>query len=98
EEVESETISEPPPHAGASFDEIPPAHPDAPAAGVVELMLPPEDFRPVAREEIVGGVRWYLVPERLLAEESEWQGLMDRGGEELELKLTAEQYAVVRAP
>jgi hypothetical protein len=49
-----------------------------------------------SREEITGGVRWYVVPERLLVDESQWQELMDLGAEELELKLTAEQYARVR--
>jgi hypothetical protein len=97
EELESETTSEPPPHPGVSFDEVPAAEPGAPA-GVLDLMLPPDDFRPRDREEIAGGVRWYVLPPRLLVEEGEWQALLDRGGEELELKLTAEQYAVVRAP
>jgi DNA helicase-2/ATP-dependent DNA helicase PcrA len=97
EELESETTAEPPPHPGASFDEIPPAEPGA-VPGVLEVMLPPDDFRPRDREEITGGVRWYVLPQRLLADDGEWQALMDRGGEELELKLTAEQYAVVRAP
>ena len=55
-------------------------------------------MRRAAREEITGGVRWYVLPERLLLDEAQWQELMDRGAEELELKLTAEQYAVVRAP
>src|SRR2546425_9492308 len=61
-------------------------------------MLAPDGAGPRAREEITGGVRWYVVPERLLVDEERWQELLDRGAEELELKLTAEQYAVVRAP
>ena len=61
-------------------------------------MLAADGAGPRAREEITGGVRWYVVPERLLVDEERWQELMDQGAEELELKLTAEQYAVVRAP
>ncbi len=94
--LESETTDAPPPHAGITFDEVPPVAAGQ-AAGLLELMLPPEDFRPAAREEIEGGVRWYLLPERLLVDDPRWQGLMDEDSDELELKLTAEQYAVVRA-
>ena len=65
---------------------------------MVELMLPPDSLRPRVGEELVGGVRWYVLPERLVVDEALWQELTDRGGEELELKLTAEQYGVVRAP
>ncbi|HVQ76955.1 MAG TPA: UvrD-helicase domain-containing protein, partial [Candidatus Binatia bacterium] len=97
EELESETTGEPPPHPGATFDDIPAPGPGV-APGVLELMLPPADFRPRDREEIVGGVRWYVLPPRFLLADGEWQILLDRGSEELELKLTAEQYAVVRAP
>ena len=97
EEMEAEGVSEPPPHPAAGFHEVPAAAPGA-EAGVVELMLAPDGAGPRAREEITGGVRWYVVPERLLLDEERWQELTDRGAEELELKLTAEQYAVVRAP
>lgn len=97
EEIESETTGEPPPFPGASFDDLPAPGPGA-APGVLEIMLPPEDFRPRDREEIAGGVRWYVLPPRLLAGDGEWQVLLERGSEELELKLTAEQYAVVRRP
>ncbi|MBI4161762.1 MAG: DEAD/DEAH box helicase, partial [Acidobacteria bacterium] len=96
-EVESESITEPPPHPTASFGEVPPATPGG-RAGVVDLMLPPDDWRPAEREEVAGCVRWYLVPDRWLTRDEDWQALMDGGAEELELKLTAEQYAVVRAP
>ncbi|HUG37275.1 MAG TPA: AAA family ATPase, partial [Candidatus Limnocylindrales bacterium] len=97
EEMEAEGVSEPPPHPAAAFHEVPAAAPGA-EPGVVELMLAPDGAGPRAREEITGGVRWYVVPERLLVDESQWQELMDLGAEELELKLTGEQYAVVRAP
>ena len=97
EELEAELIDEPPPHPAASFADVP--APDAGAeAGVVELMLPPDSLRPRVGEELVGGVRWYVLPERLVVDEALWQELTDRGGEELELKLTAAQYDVVRAP
>lgn len=97
DELESETTDGPPPHPGATFDEVPAAGPGAPA-GVLELMLAPEDIRLPDREEITGGVRWYLLPERLLVADGEWQALMDGGNDELELKLTSEQYGVVRVP
>jgi tetratricopeptide (TPR) repeat protein len=97
EELEAESIDEPPPHPAASFADIPGPDPGA-EAGVVELMLPPDSLRPRAGEELMGGVRWYVLPDGLVLDESRWQELSDRGGDELELKLTAEQYAVVRAP
>jgi hypothetical protein len=97
EELEAEATAEPPPHPGATFDEVPSTEPGA-SAGVFELMLPPDDFRPPEREDLIGGIRWYMLPARVLVEDGEWQALVDGGSEELELKLTAEQYAVVRAP
>lgn len=97
DELESEATGEAPPHAGVGFDEVPPPAAGG-EAGVLELMLPPDDFRPREREDIAGGVRWYVVPERALVADGEWQALLDAPTDELELKLTAEQYAVVRAP
>jgi tetratricopeptide (TPR) repeat protein len=97
EELEAELIDEPPPHPAASFADVPPPGAGV-EAGVVELMLPPDSLRLRAGEELVGGVRWYVLPERLVVDEALWQELADRGGDELELKLTAEQYAVVRSP
>jgi len=94
EEMESEEVGAPPPHPAASFDEVA----GEAGAGVVELMLAPEDAAPRPREEITGGVRWYVLPDRLLVDEASWQALIDHGADELELKLTAEQYRVVRAP
>ena len=95
EELEAESVSEPPPHPAATFREVG-AGPGT-EAGVVELMLA-DGQSPRAREEITGGIRWYVIPERLLVDEAQWQELLDQGADELELKLTAEQYAVVRAP
>jgi ATP-dependent DNA helicase UvrD/PcrA len=97
EEMEAEEVTEPPPHPAASFQDIAAEGADT-EAGVVELMLASDGSVPRPREEITGGVRWYVVPDRLLVDEARWQELMDSGAEELELKLTAEQYAVVRAP
>ena len=97
EEIEAEDASEPPPHPAAAFHQVPAAAPGV-EAGVVELMLAPDRAGPRPQEEISGGVRWYVVPERLLVDEKRWQELTDGGAEGLELKLTAEQYAVVRAP
>ena len=96
EELEAEIADEPPPHPAATFREVS-ASAQGAEAGVFDLMLADGDA-PRAREEITGGVRWYVLPERLFLDEAQWQELMDRGSEELELKLTAEQYAVVRAP
>jgi hypothetical protein len=96
EELEAESADEPPPHPAATFREVSAIAPGT-EAGVFDLMLADGDA-PRAREEITGGVRWYVLPERLFLDEAQWQELMDRGSEELELKLTAEQYAVVRAP
>lgn len=97
EEVESELIGEPPPHPAASFADIPPLEAGS-EAGVLELVIPPDALRPPVREELVGGVRWYVLPESLVLYETAWQALMDAGVDELELKLTGEQYDVVRAP
>jgi tetratricopeptide (TPR) repeat protein len=94
--LDVEEITEPPPQPTAAFDEIPSEH--GGAAGVIDYMLPPEGFAAPEREDVVGGVRWYVLPERLLASDDEWQRLFDAEVDELELKLTAEQYAVVRAP
>jgi tetratricopeptide (TPR) repeat protein len=97
EELESERIDEPPPHPAVAFADVP--SPEAGGeAGVVEVMLPPDSLHPRAVEELVGGVRWYVLPERLVVDDALWQELVDRGVEELELKLTAAQYDVVRSP
>src|SRR5262245_9002198 len=95
DEIEADP-ADPPPHPAATFHDVAAAVTGA-EAGVFDLMLAEGDA-PRAREEITGGVRWYVLPERLLVDEAQWQELMDRGAEELELKLTSEQYAVVRAP
>ena len=97
EVIESELIDEPPAHAGATFPDLPAS--GGHQAGVVDLMgLSVNEFHPPEREDLIGGIRWYILPERLLADEAEWQSLVDQGSEELELKLTADQYAVVRQP
>ncbi len=96
-EIESEAVTEVPPHPAASFAEVQESAPGH-EPGVVEFMLHSGPSGPKPREEIAGGVRWYVLPDDLLVDESAWQDLMDRGLGELELKLTAEQYAVVRAP
>lgn len=95
EALEDEETSEPPPYPAASFPEV--AAWTGGEAGVFELMLA-DGEAPRAREEITGGVRWYVLPDHLLLDDAHWQALLDRGADELELKLTSEQYAVVRAP
>jgi tetratricopeptide (TPR) repeat protein len=96
EEVESEPIDRPPAHPAASFADVPPE--TGPEAGLLEFVAATDGLRPRVREEVVGGVRWYVLPDRLVVDEARWQELMDRGGDELELKLTGEQYRVVRTP
>ncbi|HYG61053.1 MAG TPA: hypothetical protein VEL74_00605 [Thermoanaerobaculia bacterium] len=98
--VEEFEIHEPPPHPEASFDELPTepgGEPDA-AEPLLQFLLPPDSFAPHAEEGIEGGIRWYRLDSALLAGEDEFQRLLDEGGEEIELKLTREQYEVLAAP
>ncbi len=94
EEVEQFDIDEPPPHPEATFAEI------VPEAGTVEPLLqflfPPEGLE--VRSEQEPGVRWYLLEPGALAGEEEFQRLFDEGGDELELKLSREQYDILRSP
>lgn len=96
EALEEFEIDQPPPHPEAAFDELPG---DAEGADpLLQLLLPPDSFAPPDTEGIEGGVRWYRVDPFLLADEEEFQRLLDEGGEEHELKLTREQYEVLAAP
>ena len=61
-------------------------------------MIPADHYEPRSVEGIQGGVRWYLVPAFLLAEEAEFQRMIDRAEGELELKLMRDQYEILRAP
>ena len=92
--VEEYDISEPPPCPEAEFAAVPEG---AAEEGLLHFLLPPEGFQAPQAEAIDGAVRWFFLDTELLLEEQEFQRLMDRGGEELELKLTAEQYEILRA-
>ncbi len=70
----------------------------ATAEPLLRFLLPPEGFVSDADEGIIGGVRWYRLDPGLLAGEEDFQRLFDAGGDELELKLTREQYEVLNAP
>jgi DNA helicase II / ATP-dependent DNA helicase PcrA len=97
ETLEQFDIDEPPPHPEAGFAEIPATGADE-ADPLLRFLLPPDGFVSAAPEGITGGVRWFHLDPASLADESEFQRLLDAGGEELELKLTREQYAVLQAP
>ncbi|HKI06319.1 MAG TPA: UvrD-helicase domain-containing protein [Thermoanaerobaculia bacterium] len=101
ETIEQFEIDEPPPHPEARFDEVP-ADGSGEDDPLLRFLLPPESFAPDPGEGmiegIVGGVRWYRLEPAILADEEEFQHLFDAGGDELELKLTREQYEVLEAP
>jgi tetratricopeptide (TPR) repeat protein len=89
--------------------DAPPLHPDAAfkdlggAAGpqdepLLHFLLPPDGFDPAPEEGITGGVRWFRLDPGALTGEDEFQRLFDGGAEELELKLTREQYEILQAP
>lgn len=96
-EVEQFEIDEPPAHPEAGFDELPP---DGSGDGepLLRFLLASEGFSADASEGIIGGVRWYRLDPRMLAGEEDFQSLFDAGADELELKLTREQYEVLKAP
>jgi hypothetical protein len=93
EAVEQFEIDEPPPHPEATFAEISAGDDSEP---LLHFLLPPDELE--IRSEEPPGVRWYLLEPGVLAEEEEFQRLFDRGGDELELKLTREQYEIVHTP
>src|SRR5262249_29411533 len=94
EAVESFDITEPPPHPAASFDEIAAGSEDR----LLQFLIPEDRYEPRSVEGIQGGVRWYLAPAFLLADEAEFQKMIDRAEGELELKLMRDQYEILRAP
>jgi tetratricopeptide (TPR) repeat protein len=91
ETVEQFEIHEPPPHPGATFAEVG----DETSEQLLQYLLPPEELD-VAAEE--AAIRWYLVEPGALADEQEFQRLFDQGGDELELKLSREQYRILASP
>jgi tetratricopeptide (TPR) repeat protein len=92
--LEAFDITEPPPEPAAAFDEV---SPDG-SEPLLHLLIPEEDFEPRGVEGIQGGVRWYLAPSFMLADESEFQRMIDRTDAEFELKLMRDQYEVLRSP
>ena len=97
ETLEEFEIDAPPPHPDASLAEIPAAS-GSENDPLLAFLLPPEGFEPTPAEGISGGVRWFLLDPASLAGEEEFQRLLDAGGEELELKLTRDQYEILEAP
>jgi tetratricopeptide (TPR) repeat protein len=93
--LESFDITEPPPAPAATLDEVaPPGEPEP----LLHYLLPPSGFEAGGGEDIAGAVRWYVVPDAMLADDQAFQRVVDEGGPELELKLTQAQYEVSRAP
>ncbi|MFL6290927.1 MAG: hypothetical protein ACJ759_08550, partial [Thermoanaerobaculia bacterium] len=91
EEIEQFEIDEPPPHPGATFAEVA----DGASDPLLQYLLPPEDLD-VASEE--AAIKWYLVEPGALADEEEFQRLFDQGSDELELKLSRDQYRILASP
>jgi hypothetical protein len=78
--------------------EEPPLRPEAPLADgpadpLTALQTAAED--PAGREELLEAVRWYMVDPDWVLDGSAWQALYDAGAQDLELKLTREQYEVL---
>jgi len=96
--VEQFEIHEPPPHPDADFAEVPAESAADPSELLLPFLLPPDGFAPSPREGVTGGVRWFRLDPESLTDESEFQRILDAGGEELELKLTREQYEILEAP
>jgi tetratricopeptide (TPR) repeat protein len=94
ESLEEFDIVEPPPHPATLFDEI---AADG-AEPLLQFLIPPDGFESPTAEGINGGIRWYLVPDFMLADEAEFQRMIDRSEGELELKLMRDQYEILRAP
>ncbi len=92
--LEHYDIAEPPPHPAASFGDAG----DDSGEVLLEFLIPPEGFHPRDQEGITGAARWYLAAPFMLADETEFQRIMDSGGAELELKLVRDQYEILRAP
>ena len=93
--LEEFELTEPPPHPDATFDDFPSAANSDP---LLHFLIPPDELVPKISENLTGAVRWYMLSQEMLMDEAEFQRVMDEGGTELELKLTREQYAVVRTP
>jgi len=91
EAVEQFEIDEPPLHPGATFAEVG----DGTSDPLLQYLLPPEELD-VASEE--AAIKWYLVEPGALADEEEFQRLFDEGGDELELKLSRDQYRILASP
>jgi tetratricopeptide (TPR) repeat protein len=98
ETLEELVIDEPPPCPAALFSEIPPDESGDDSEPLLRFVLPPDDLDLQPEEEIPGGIRWFLVDPAALAREEDLQRLSEAGGDELELKLTREQYEILRAP
>jgi len=92
--LEEFEITEPPPEPAAALDEVSTDGTEP----LLHFLIPPDGFQSRSGEGITGGVRWYLAPESMLADESEFQRMIDQAEGELELKLMRDQYEILRAP
>jgi len=93
ETVEEFAVEAPPPEPAALLDEL--ADTEEP---LLSYLLPPEGFVSERLEELQGAQRWFRLGEGVLQDEDQFQRLLDSGSDELELKLTAEQYQVLQRP
>jgi len=98
ETLEELVIDEPPPCPAVRFAEIPADAPADDSEPLLRFLIPPADLDILSEEEVPGGIRWFLVDPAALAREEDLQRLSEAGGDELELKLTREQYEILRAP
>jgi DNA helicase-2/ATP-dependent DNA helicase PcrA len=88
-------IYEPPPVPEATLDAFPSEDGVDP---LLHFLLPPDGYTPRSDEGITGGVRWFQTPGAMLADDDEFQRIIDHEGAGLELKLTRDQYNVLLAP
>ena len=94
ETVEQFDIDEPPPHPEATFAEV--VKEKEPVEPLLQFIFPPDGLELRSEEE--PGIRWFVIEPGALGGEEEFQRLLDQGGEELELKLSREQYEILRSP
>lgn len=95
-QVEEELdIEVPPPHPAALFSDLPEEERTEP---VLAFLAPSSQWAPPPTEAITGAERWFVLHESAIADDAEFQRLLDIASPELELKLAEEQYQVLRAP
>ncbi len=93
--IEEAEIQGAPPRPDAAFSDLPETEREEP---LLSFLAPSPDWDPPETEAVTGAERWFVMRQAALADDAEFQRLMDSGSSELELKLSAEQYDVLRAP